>query len=361
VGYVITQRGSPYYHALLGRPRFRLLGSSETFSAVFEYLDALPAYRWDHGTVACTRWTAERREFRLDSTTGGDFVLLEQSYPGWRAYVDGRQIPIRPYSDAFQQVSVPAGPHSLRFEYRRRRHLAGILSPAVVRLSREAAAGEAERQGRNAARYDGGLIKAVFFDLGQVLIPFRLERGLAALAARCGCPLEQVAARAMGSDLPLRFEEGLLEPDDFFRRFSALLGLAVDYPEFCDLYSSIFLPETIIPESMLAGLRRNYRLLLLSNTNAIHFAMVREHYPLLRHFHDYVLSYQVGVLKPAPEIYQAALACAGCLPRECFYTDDIAEYVEAARRQGLDAVQFYSLAQLKEELGKRGVGWQGAK
>jgi len=59
----------------------------------------------------------------------------------------------------------------------------------------------------------------------------------------------------MSSDLPIRFEEGLLEPGDFFRRFSALLDLEVDYPEFCDLYSSIFLPETLIPESLLAGLR----------------------------------------------------------------------------------------------------------
>ena len=205
------------------------------------------------------------------------------------------------------------------------------------------------------------MTKTIIFDLGKVLIPFEIRRGYAALQRHCGCPAEEVPRRIAATDLVPRFEMGQLSGAQFFEEISALLDLQVRYSLFCEIWSSIFLPETLIPEGLLESLRANYRLLLLSNTNAIHFAMVREHYPLLRHFHDYVLSYQVGVLKPAPEIYQAALARARCLPRECFYTDDIAEYVEAARGQGLDAVQFHSLAQLKEELGKRGVGWQDTK
>jgi len=202
------------------------------------------------------------------------------------------------------------------------------------------------------------LIKALIFDLGQVLIPFRLERGLAALAARSRLPPEELTARVMTSDLVLRFEAGQIEPEDFHRQFSALVELEADYAEFCDLYSSIFLPETLVPESLLAGLWRHYHLLLLSNTNAIHFPWVLARYPLLSHFHHYVLSYQVGALKPAPEIYRAALARAGCQPQECFYTDDIPAYVEAARRLGLEAVEFRGLAPLEAELRVRGLRWQ---
>jgi glycosyltransferase involved in cell wall biosynthesis len=88
---------------------------------------------------------------------------------------------------------------------------------------------------------------------------------------------------------------------------------------------------------MLEGLRKRYRLLLLSNTNAIHFAMIRENYPMLRHFHDFILSYEVKAMKPNPAIYREAVARAGCDAGECFFTDDIRDYVEAARREGLDA------------------------
>lgn len=128
VRYVITIRHSPYFRALVDKPRFRLLGSEDSFSAVFEFLDALPAYRWTAGAVTCTRWTAERREFAVNSASGGDFVLIEQFYPGWRAFLDNRPLPIHSFSRAFQQVSVPAGAHRLRFEYRAR----GLRSGAVI-------------------------------------------------------------------------------------------------------------------------------------------------------------------------------------------------------------------------------------
>ena len=100
------------------------------------------------------------------------------------------------------------------------------------------------------------------------------------------------------------------------------------------------------------------KVLLLSNTNAIHFQMVRENYALLRHFDEYVLSYQVGALKPSPRIYEEAIARARCEPAECFFTDDIAEYVTAARTAGIDAVQFESAAQIERELRRRGVNWE---
>src|SRR5207245_7329998 len=134
-----------------------------------------------------------------------------------------------------------------------------------------------------------------------------------------------------------------------------LLDLDMGYAHFCEIWSSIFLPDTLIPERLLQGLKRRYRLLLLSNTNAIHFNMIRENYPLLRHFDDYVLSYEVGATKPSRQIYEEAISRAQCAPEECFFTDDIAEYVAAAREAGMDAVQFQSAAQIEAELLGRGV------
>jgi FMN phosphatase YigB (HAD superfamily) len=46
---------------------------------------------------------------------------------------------------------------------------------------------------------------------------------------------------------------------------------------------------------------------------------------------------------------------AGCRPEECFYTDDIAAYVEGARKMGIDGVVFQSLTQLEGELRARGI------
>lgn len=101
-----------------------------------------------------------------------------------------------------------------------------------------------------------------------------------------------------------------------------------------------------------------YRLLLLSNTNAIHFEMLRREYPLLRHFHGMVLSHEVHLVKPQPAIFEAAVRLAGCSPEECFYTDDVPEFVDAARTLGIDSEQFRGVEKLERELASRGIVWK---
>ncbi len=200
-------------------------------------------------------------------------------------------------------------------------------------------------------------IKAVIFDLGKVLIPFDFKRGYEAMEKLCGHKAAEIPARIGATDLVTRFETGLIEPEEFVGRLCALLDLPVAYDQFCEMWSCIFLPEPLLPEEWIESLRKRYRVLLMSNTNAIHFPMIRDRYPILRHFDEYVLSYEVKAMKPAPEIYREAIARAGCRPEECFFTDDIAAYVEGARRMGIDAVQFQSCDQLQHELKARGVEW----
>jgi putative hydrolase of the HAD superfamily len=202
------------------------------------------------------------------------------------------------------------------------------------------------------------VIKTVIFDLGKVLIPFDFARGYRAMEPFCDYPAAEIPQRIAATDLVHRFETGLVEPRDFVEQLSRMLDLRVTYEQFCEIWSSIFLPDTLVPETVLAGIGKRYRMLVLSNTNAIHFAMVRQNYPLLRHFHDLVLSYEVKAMKPSPAIYREAIARAGCRPEECFFTDDIPAYVEGAQRAGIDAVQFESCAQLERELAARGVRWQ---
>jgi glucose-1-phosphatase len=196
--------------------------------------------------------------------------------------------------------------------------------------------------------------KAILFDLGKVLIQFDFARGYRALEGCCPYPAAEIPRRIATTDLVARFETGLVEPRSFFEQLSHLLELQLDYAEFRAVWSSIF-TEPLVPESLVERLARGYRLVLVSNTNAIHFEMVRQNYPVLRHFHELVLSYEVKMLKPRPEIFQEAVRRAGCRPGECFYTDDIPAFTAAARQLGIDAVTFESVAQLEGELERRGI------
>ena len=193
-----------------------------------------------------------------------------------------------------------------------------------------------------------------------MIVPFDFQRGYRRLEEHCGIPAAEIPRRIGATDLVQRFERGQIAAEDFYREFAAQLGLKIGYAEFCGIWTSIFLPYTLVPESLVAGLAEKYRLVLLSNTNAIHFEMVRKNYPLLRHFHAFVLSHEAGAMKPHPAIYQKAIAAAECGPEECFFTDDIAEYVAGARAAGIDAVQFSDARQLELDLRARGVEWNAA-
>ncbi len=198
------------------------------------------------------------------------------------------------------------------------------------------------------------IYKALIFDLGKVLVHFDFKRAYGQMASVCPHDPATIPRMLAGTGLAERFESGLLEPLEFYAELTKLLDFDVDFDRFCEIFGCIF-AETLVPESLIEGLAARYRLVLLSNTNAIHFELVRRKYPILRHFHELVLSHEVKALKPQPEIYRAAIEKAGCRPEECFYTDDIAEFVEGGRRMGIDAVQFQGVEQLQRDLRARGI------
>jgi putative hydrolase of the HAD superfamily len=201
------------------------------------------------------------------------------------------------------------------------------------------------------------VIRCVIFDLGRVLVPFDFQPAYHLMSEQCGLPPEEIKQRISSGGLVKGFESGEFDGLEFHRRMEALLETRVTYERFCEIWFSIFLPHTLIPESMVAGLHRRLRTVLLSNTNPIHYTMLYERYPILQHFDAYILSHEVGAMKPSPKIYQAAIGAAGCEPGECFFTDDVPDFVAGAKLAGIDAVQFENCDQIQRELRARGVGW----
>ena len=192
--------------------------------------------------------------------------------------------------------------------------------------------------------------KTLILDLGNVLVDFDFSRGYHALAPHPPFSPQDLPARIAQTGLVLPYERGEISSQQFYQQLSEALHLDLPYDRFCDLWSTIFLPDTLVPEALLANLHRRHRLVLLSNTNEIHFQMIHRTYPLLRHFDARVLSYEVGAMKPDPRIYDEAVRQAGCSAQECFYTDDVLEFVEGGRRFGFDAVPFTGAAELERQL-----------
>lgn len=132
VRYFMTIEILPNYRILARDPSYRLLQPVRSYYRVFEFLQALPPYRWENGegSIQCSRWTPERREFAARPETAGRFVLVEQFFPGWKAAVDGRPVPIERWKGAFQAIHVGPGEHRIQFEFRS----AGLRWGALVSM-----------------------------------------------------------------------------------------------------------------------------------------------------------------------------------------------------------------------------------
>lgn len=199
------------------------------------------------------------------------------------------------------------------------------------------------------------MLKTCLFDLGNVLLFFSHEKMCRQMGALCGRTEKEIRQLVFVPKHHLRYERGEWTEGEFHRWFEELVGCSISLEDLRIATADIFVPnESILP--VLDRLKQSgYRLVLLSNTNETHIELIRARYDVLERFDELVLSYQVGAVKPEAKIFETALTKIGCAPKECFYTDDIMEYVEKGRSFGLQAEPFTTTERLVEQLRERGI------
>jgi hypothetical protein len=84
----------------------------------------------ENGTAAITAYSANDVTVTTDGG-GGLLVLSDQYYPGWRATIDGQRADIYRADTIFRAVCVPAGAHTVRYEFRPTSFYAGVILTAA--------------------------------------------------------------------------------------------------------------------------------------------------------------------------------------------------------------------------------------
>jgi hypothetical protein len=87
------------------------------------------------GTTQVVRNDPEHLEIRVDAPQRGFLVLTDRYYPGWRATVNGTEVPIHLANHMFRLVEVPAGSARVEFLYRP----ASLKVGALISLATSAA------------------------------------------------------------------------------------------------------------------------------------------------------------------------------------------------------------------------------
>ena len=199
----------------------------------------------------------------------------------------------------------------------------------------------------------------LIFDFGNVIAFFDYGRASKALGARLGIGgdelLERLRQRGL-TPLVVRYESGQIDDQQFFREFSELAELDLDYETFVPAWSDIFHLNDSVARLIEPLKEAGHTLVLGSNTNALHARRFQEQFEsTLRHFDGLVLSYEVGHVKPSREFYHACAERAGRPPSECVFIDDLPENIAGATAAGLQGIVYRDTPGLVADLRAIGI------
>jgi len=198
-------------------------------------------------------------------------------------------------------------------------------------------------------------ITTLVFDFGNVLGYYSHRRSAEQLAAYSDLRPEAIQAFLFAFDLEAAYESGRLSTAAMMDAIRTHCRVRCTDEQLRLAYADMFDP---VHDNcrLLPGLKKRYRLLLLSNTNEMHC----DHFSVqfaeaLRHFDGLVFSHKVGVRKPDRRIYDHCRELARCPAEECLFIDDLPANIAAARAAGWQGLVYRKGDDLRTLLAAFGV------
>jgi epoxide hydrolase-like predicted phosphatase len=196
-------------------------------------------------------------------------------------------------------------------------------------------------------------IKAVFFDLGGVLVRTEFQAPRQQLADRLGMDYEDLSRIVFDSDSGLKASLGEIAADAHWA--SVVQRLKRPAAEISRIREEFFAGDIVdrMLVEYIRSLRGRYKTGLISNAwSDLRDFVVREKFDDA--FDKMIISAEVGVIKPEPKIFQIALEQFGVKPQEAVFVDDFYINIEGCQRVGIQGIHFRdaesTLKQLKQLL-----------
>lgn len=140
---------------------------------------------------------------------------------------------------------------------------------------------------------------------------------------------------------------GTIDSQKFSQTMADRLGISVE------AYKTAFqkdeLPDEQMFEFIRTELKPKYKLGLMSNATGDSVRRKISSYKLAL-FDEVIISGEVGLLKPDPQIFKLALDRLGVPPAEALFIDDHQEYIVGAQEVGLHTLLYTNFKDFKNKL-----------
>jgi len=182
-------------------------------------------------------------------------------------------------------------------------------------------------------------IRAVFFDLGGVILRTEYQAPRQRLAEEFGMDYEDIDKIVFATPSAVRASVGeITEEEHWLNVMKVLKRPANEYERVRDEFFAGDVIDRNIVE-FLRSLKLKYKIGLISNAwSGLRSYIEREKFDDA--FHHMIISAEVGAMKPSAKIYQIALEQLEVKAKEAVFVDDVLEHIKACERLGMQGIHF---------------------
>jgi epoxide hydrolase-like predicted phosphatase len=192
-------------------------------------------------------------------------------------------------------------------------------------------------------------IRAVFFDLGGVIVRTEYQAPRQHLAEEFGMDYEDIDKLVFNIPSAARASVGEITEDEHWRNVMKVLKQPVS--EYERIRNEFFAGDVIDHNILdfLRSIKPKYKVGLISNAwSGLRSYIEREKFDDA--FHHMIISAEVGVTKPEATIYQIALEQLQVNAKEAVFVDDVLENIEACEKLGMKGVHFKNPESVLQQL-----------
>jgi putative hydrolase of the HAD superfamily len=192
-------------------------------------------------------------------------------------------------------------------------------------------------------------IRAVYFDLGGVIVRTEFQAPRQHLAERFGREYDDLVKLVFDSETAIQATLGLITEEVHWAAVARRLRLPES--EIQAIRDEFFAGDVIDLHLLdfMRGLRKHYKVGLISNAwSGLRPWIIDKKFEDV--FDAMIISAELRVAKPDPGIYLIALEKLGVAPAEALFLDDFPDNVAGAQAVGMQAIQFARPEQALAEL-----------
>ena len=193
----------------------------------------------------------------------------------------------------------------------------------------------------------------VVFDLGGVLAEFGGVERMRVLAGIDDD--EELWRRWLTCDWVRRFERGTCSAEDFAAGVVGDWELALTAEGFLAEFREWLVGPLPGAEELVRQFRAAVPFAVLSNTNHVHWEAGAHRWPLLQKFDRAFLSFEIGLVKPDPEVFTYVADQLGVPAQGVLFLDDNQLNVDQSRAVGMRAERVVGVSEARQALVAAGV------